>query len=497
MSHLVKKNKFFYKLFWIFFFGIIFLILYKSLNNYRGDKFLYLIFSIIFNFYLFFSFRKKAIFFDKFLCVFLWLGFWFKFSCVVLFFNGKFNEVGDNIFYNIELYDKSLLFSSICELFIMISTLLREKLFTYSYNFNCNKNYFYIVNKNFLLFFFVSISLFICFINFNFQLYQKGMLPLYNINFLLFSLIKWFLLIGIPTISAIFIFFEINKKKNISVLYFFIIILPIFFSSLSMLSRDAIFNSSAILFGLYVMNKLYKLNLNIKFFFKSFFVLFFLFYTSVILVNFLRANYYYIGKSNINFVNDIKGSTSSGNNSNKTNQEKKFDDVESSTNEIFYLIVYRWVGINSVINILGNKEILSFQLFKKSFEEKAIEKTEVTEKTFYEKYFNFYDKNANPIKNNVKGNTLPGIIGFLLYSGSYFFVFFSLSFLCFLFSFFEILAFKISKNMLFSSLIGMLVAYRLIHFGYAPLNTYKIILGIVLAYFVSYFFITILSKKTK
>ena len=44
-------------------------------------------------------------------------------------------------------------------------------------------------------------------------------------------------------------------------------------------------------------------------------------------------------------------------------------------------------------------------------------------------------------------------------------------------SIFEFVACKISRNnLIFSSLIGNILAYRLAHFGYMPLNSYKIIL---------------------
>ena len=43
----------------------------------------------------------------------------------------------------------------------------------------------------------------------------------------------------------------------------------------------------------------------------------------------------------------------------------------------------------------------------------------------------------------------------------------------------ELIAYKISKqNLIFASLIGNVLAYRLAHFGYMPLNSYKILIAI-------------------
>ena len=72
---------------------------------------------------------------------------------------------------------------------------------------------------------------------------------------------------------------------------------------------------------------------------------------------------------------------------------------------------------------------------------------------------------------NLKGNTLPGFIAFLFFSGSYFFLFCFVFFMCFIASVFEYLFFKIFReNMFVSSIIAMTVVYRYAHFGYLPDN---------------------------
>ena len=79
--------------------------------------------------------------------------------------------------------------------------------------------------------------------------------------------------------------------------------------------------------------------------------------------------------------------------------------------------------------------------------------------------------------------SIPGLIAFLYFSNSFLFVFLG----CFLFSFFlsliEIFELKISiNNVFFASLIGQLLAYRIVHFGVYPLETYKFLISIFLCF---------------
>ena len=57
------------------------------------------------------------------------------------------------------------------------------------------------------------------------------------------------------------------------------------------------------------------------------------------------------------------------------------------------------------------------------------------------------------------------IIAFLYYSGSLYFLFISIIFLSIIACFFEYLAFRLSyNNLIFSSLISQIIAFRYIHF---------------------------------
>ena len=73
----------------------------------------------------------------------------------------------------------------------------------------------------------------------------------------------------------------------------------------------------------------------------------------------------------------------------------------------------------------------------------------------------------------LKGNTLPGIISFLYYTGNIPFVLISLFLIFMTFNFLEIFLRNLtSSNLIFVCFISNMIATRLFHFGYAPKDSY-------------------------
>ena len=90
-------------------------------------------------------------------------------------------------------------------------------------------------------------------------------------------------------------------------------------------------------------------------------------------------------------------------------------------------------------------------------------------------------------KRVLKGNTLPGIITFLFYSGSYYFLFASLLIITLIFCWLEIFCLKISnKNMIFAAFISYTTAFRLSNFGYAPGDSYLYLISIAASVFLMF-----------
>ena len=91
----------------------------------------------------------------------------------------------------------------------------------------------------------------------------------------------------------------------------------------------------------------------------------------------------------------------------------------------------------------------------------------------------------------LKGNTLPGIISFLYYSGNLYFLLISLLLIFLIFNLFEEFVKKFTNNnLIYGCFISNMIATRLIHFGYAPKDSYLFLLSILL----SVLFIVLLSK---
>ena len=119
------------------------------------------------------------------------------------------------------------------------------------------------------------------------------------------------------------------------------------------------------------------------------------------------------------------------------------------------------------------------------------EKASKENPTFYEINFDLRENQiSKDIYKNVKGNTLPGIIAFMYYSGSYYILFISIFLITIFSSVLEFIAFKLSsQNLIFSALIGQVIAFRFTHFGYLPNQTYllfgSIFITIIFLYLIS------------
>lgn len=489
MSHLFKnKNKITYKILILSILIGILLLTYLGTQNYNSNKINYLSFSIISNFLILFATRKDAIFFETFFSLLLWLGFWFKFTCTIVFTDGIFRE-GVGIFdYSKKSFDDVLFVSQIGLLSFIISGYFRQLyLFKYPEKLklpNLKKNFFSLGRKKIWLFF-MFFFIFIALINFNFKIYQKGLLPIYDLNFILSGIFKWLLLFGLSAFSATLVFYEFNFYKKFFFISVVVILLETFFTSFSMLSRGMIFNAIALIYGIYKFSKKINTPNDFNYYLKSVTLIFLLFYISVSSVNYIRANYFYVGKS-VNFVLDKAKQAET------QTETKKYATSKEINSEILYLIINRWVGVDGIMAVTSKKDILSLEFLFSSFKERPNKDTP----TFYELTFGLEEnKVTSELYENVKGNTLPGILAFLYYSGSYYILFIGIFILSIIASYIEFLSFKLSSNnLIFSSLIGQVIAFRFIHFGYLPHQTYLLFGTIILTILFVYIF-DLYSKK--
>ena len=112
----------------LFFIFILFIFGFRA---YLGNKLIYLLFTIISTCSLFYGFRKKSIFFDNFIAILLWLGFWFKFTIQISFLNSQFPE-GTGLFdFKPGSYDQVLLISSVGLVSFSLASFIRNFFFNY------------------------------------------------------------------------------------------------------------------------------------------------------------------------------------------------------------------------------------------------------------------------------------------------------------------------------------------------------------------------------
>ena len=103
--------------------------------------------------------------------------------------------------------------------------------------------------------------------------------------------------------------------------------------------------------------------------------------------------------------------------------------------------------------------------------------------SFYESEFNIDTYSYVLIWEEYKRNhfiTVPGIIAHLYYTGSIAFLVFFCFLLSLIFTYLEIFIIKNYNLTCLACITSFIFSYRLAHFGYAPQQSYKLILGVII-----------------
>lgn len=455
----------------LFFGGVVFVLTVLSLTKYTGQVYIYVLFSIIANLLLYFGFRKNSVFFDTFIGIFIWLGFWLKLTISVAFFDGVFNVAVGNFDGSGAAYDRALLVSCCGMLGFLTASLLREKLFgkypatlgvlTQQGLFRFYRDY-----RQIVLLLFVVLFVTVALTNAYLGIYQRGSITKTTLPFGLNGIYKWLLLFGLASFSALILRFELAVKKSISLPVMFLGLLESFFSNVSLLSRGMILNAGALIYGVYASFKLYSVKSNPRFFVATLLILVMLMAGSVAVANYVRL------------LSGISEKTAEQLNVQGAATAYLKHSMKTSTVELF---VDRWVGMEGVMAISSYPD-LGWGLWKKAWRE-----------TYNEKDTSFYDNNlikspyANLDKTQHHHISLPGIIAFFFYPGSFWFLFLSMLVLGLMAAAIEACAFWLGgKNVILCSLIAQVVAYRYLSFGYVPAQSYLLFGTIFINLFIIY-----------
>lgn len=429
--------------------------------QYAGEGYVYLLFSLISNGLLYLGFNKKAIFFDAFIGIFFWLGFWLKVTIRVGFAGGVFFEHTGNFDGSGAAFDYGLLVAS-CGLFaLIIATLVRRKFFSFPAEasdtvFLPGLFGFYKKYRKSVLLIFVIAFLFIALSNLYWGVYQRGQVARTVLPYGLGGIYKWLLQFGLASFAAVILKFEftINNKKPY--LVGILGLMESFASNVSLLSRGMILNTTALFYGVFKNLKDGLFNTaNLRFFFAMGVVFVTLFASSVAAVNYFRYNgpavlAQFLGHSNSEAPK-------------LTGVQENVALVSGMTTPLF---IDRWVGIEGVLAVSSSQKT-GMELWQQAWQEP------------YLGYgTSFYDKNlikSSYLEIDAKNHyiSLPGIIAFCFYPGSFWLLFAAMILVGLIGAAIEIFVYLLGgKNLILCSLLAQVVAFRYASFGYVPSQSY-------------------------
>ena len=453
---------FFYSNFKNVIFFCICILFFYTLINYNYNYVEYIIFSVIIFSILYFCLNHDQLFYYNFLAIFIFLGFWFKFSLNIITDFELIAHVG-NFKYQGEQISELLITSltGIVGLFLpLIFQNFIEKKIKLKKRKMKNIKKMYFQNRYKIIAFLI---LFISFINLSnsyFLIFQKGAQYQGSINVIVVNFYKFMLMMGISALVSFIIFFEIKKNFfNSALLGLF----ESFFSSISVISRVLVFNHYVYFVGIFNELKKIKKKLNLKIIFLCLISILLILISNLIVKSerIKRYNKQISENKNISYVNHYEA-------------DKK------KQNYFFEILINRFVGIDGVMAVMSNENARNFKQFKNAIFEDVKKKNT----SFY--YDNFLKRNSKISEELVYKNSKleaqfsPGIIGFLsiLNSNEILFLF------CFTISLFimvfEIILRRLFDNSIFISIIIFQIVYRIIHFGYNIPNTYQLILAIII-----------------
>ena len=501
-----------YKILRILFFTLFVGISFYSIKFYEGSIFIYIIYCLLLILMLFYLTDEKASYFEIFFSIYLFLGFWFKYVFSLILYEGKIYDSNVAQIKSTDI-DEILTLGIWIALTCLISSFI-NKIFKKKTQIQnkivLERSFFvdlYLKKRITVLVLFMCFVILVALFNLKLGIHQRGFLYDNNLPSIVINTIKWFLLFGFTTFSCFIIHAEIRILKKINFFTLVIVFLEVFSSYTSMLSRSFIINSSSLILPIYQQTAKFIKKYDFKLIILFIFILF-LTAASIFVVNDIRIEkvkivideYHELLKKNkkksLNNDPTIEKKLNNYNfqvSENNLENEKltiKKDKVEAPTvktkiddtspkDVLNFILINRWIGIDSLILVSSSKN-KGFDLFIRAFKE---DKHQV-DYTFYEKEFGLVDvkTNVDTGKTIMKGNTLPGIISFLYYTGSPVFLLLSIMFIFFIFNFLEsFLNYITDRNLVFMCFISNMIATRLFHFGYAPKDSYLFLVSILLS----------------
>jgi hypothetical protein len=455
------------KIYLIFFFVTTFLLSYISYLNYTGSKIIFLIYCIISIFFFLYLTDKKSFFIENFIALYFFVAYWLGFCIKISFFDSNFDEYSDGygaFDFSKNSFDEVVIIVSFSFLAFILSSYIRRKFIRYpKIKFNLKKKI--SLSEIKISIFIFTLLILLAYLNYSFEIFQKGKISNIEINLIIINFIKWFFSFGYLTVFCFLIFWFIQHDYKFPLYLTLSYIVAEFLVSLSISSRIMIFNGSSIFWG--IKNILKKNHFNKILYLFIFFVI--LFITNVYFINKIRVS----SVVETSWYTSSKSETIDTERNKQTNLNLDNNNTDSQNSRFIRLFVSRIHGFEALMAVqsIDYKDIYFFLDGLKS-------KTLPNEVSFFDSLKN--DDRQKSFTNN--SITIPGLLAFLYYSGSIYFIFFVCFILILLISVFEKLIYSFSGgNLIFASFISHMIAFRLWHFGHNPLNTHLYLISIFLS----------------
>jgi hypothetical protein len=443
----------------VVFWGMVLLLAMVTSSHYPGDLPVYILFTLISNLLLYVGFRANAVFFDAFMGVLMWLGFWFKFSLHTAFMDGYFQQAAGTYDGSSIAADNVLLVSSCGLAALILASIVRSRfIFNYPKDEEIGGNAglfaFYTRFRRPLLVAMVLLIVAVAFSNAWLGIYQRGAVPRTVLPYGLGGVYSWLLLFGMSSFVALVLHFEMRMAGRVTVLSSLLALFENFASSVSLLSRGMIINSSALFYGVLRSLGKYKVKGSFRTLLIVGFIFSFLFIASVFLVNHLRWISNQDAREQVHSDQNI-------------NMQRVLESKGNTYRSITSLVLDRWVGVEGVMAV-ANYPDRGWRLWSDAWSEKF----DVHSTSFYD--LNLIETpytRADTSRHHYI--SLPGVIAFFYYPGSYLFLLAGIFLLGVGAALIEFFVYRFGgRNLVLCALIAQVVAYRFSSFGYVPSRSY-------------------------
>jgi hypothetical protein len=428
-----------------FIFSTTVMLFFYFINNFNFG-FLVLSFSFI---YLFYSVLSNPNLFKVLISLLLFLGIWVKYFVRSLLTPGEFNDPVGSFIYTQENVSEIFIYVAIIISFIALIFSIRLKL-NFNKKFNFEKIKF--SYKYQLLIVILIFTLLI--LNFILKIDYRGLNTHYS-GFHIY-IYKYVMQIFAP----IFIFTYADNFHNKNKYQFPFLCIFLFIYALSLNSRSFVFEGLFLI--IYFIIK-YKDLFNLK----KYLIFFFIYIVLAL------SNFYYV--NNVRYTSFLTDNNLSLSSSSDLNDVKNYV-IKTSLNVGYYsLFIDRWVGLEPIFAIYSFPNRSNFIFVE------ALLETKDSDISFYDTYIIKDSTYLLSNNNNIFNHNIPGIIGFSLYSDN---IIISLLFIGLFFSIICIMFNSIQTGIFSSYIISFIFAWRISHFGYAPMYTFFYFVLIFLTYYI-------------